>query len=177
MNKLLPFSRPSSVKWLSENPVFNYFMRILSSPSSTYGSSRSSSMCKKCGYQYLLMIFDFLMPVQFRFEAPKRKQASRKLNSDDVYSEPSQTSKMELLAKIIDDIQLLSFFTKSTIVDVWQGSKTPLMVLTNTARNSVISPNLLVWKLPFRKIRWNHGIFRSVKYKDLPHIFLTGNVI
>ena len=78
-NKLLPFSRSTSVKWLSENPEFNYFTRILSSPSSTYGSSRSSSMCKKCGYRYLLMVFDFLMPIQFRFEAPKRKASQQKI--------------------------------------------------------------------------------------------------
>ena len=39
---------------------------------------------------------------------------------------------------------------------------------TVTAKNSVIPPNFLVWKLcgkaqfPQQEIRWNHGIFRSV---------------
>ena len=55
------------------------------------------------------------MPVQFRFEAPKEKQASRKLDSDDQMCIQNRVKhlKMELLAKIVNDIQLLTFFIKT----------------------------------------------------------------
>ena len=38
------------------------------------------------------------------------------------YSEPSQTSKMELFAKIVGGFQPLSIFSRSFILDAWQGS-------------------------------------------------------
>ena len=39
------------------------------------------------------------------------------------YSEPSQTSKMELFSKIVNGGKLLAIFPKSSILDVWQGSE------------------------------------------------------
>ena len=39
----------------------------------------------------------------------------------EAYSEPCQTFKMELLAKLVKNWKLLSFLTKSVILDVWQG--------------------------------------------------------
>ena len=41
----------------------------------------------------------------------------------EVHSEPCHTSKIELFAKIVDGFQPLTFFVKSSIFDVWQGSK------------------------------------------------------
>ena len=37
-----------------------------------------------------------------------------------VYSEPCQTTEMELFANIVND---LTIFTKSSILDFWQGSE------------------------------------------------------
>ena len=36
-------------------------------------------------------------------------------------SEPYQTSKMKLFAKMVKGFQLLINFTKSSVLDVWQG--------------------------------------------------------
>ena len=41
----------------------------------------------------------------------------------EVYSETSQTSKMEILLKIVNVINSLTFFAESSILDVWLGSK------------------------------------------------------
>ena len=41
----------------------------------------------------------------------------------EAYSDPCQTSKMELLVKIFNGIQLLTVFAKSSFLDVWQGSE------------------------------------------------------
>ena len=38
-------------------------------------------------------------------------------------SGPNQTSKMELFAKIVYPLKLLTIFAKSSIVDVWLGYK------------------------------------------------------
>ena len=43
--------------------------------------------------------------------------------SSDVHSEPSQTSKMESFVKIDNSFQLLTFFAKCSILDVWHGSE------------------------------------------------------
>ena len=40
----------------------------------------------------------------------------------DVYSELGQTSKMEHFAKIVQDFQSLTIFTKCSFLDIWQGS-------------------------------------------------------
>ena len=41
----------------------------------------------------------------------------------ETYPEPSQTFEMELSAKAVDDIQSLTIFTKSFILDLSQGSE------------------------------------------------------
>ena len=41
----------------------------------------------------------------------------------ETYSEPSQTSKMELFVKIVKSWNPLSIFAKSSIIDVWQCSE------------------------------------------------------
>ena len=40
-----------------------------------------------------------------------------------MYSEPCQTSKKELFAKTVNSWMPLNIFTKSSILDVWQGSE------------------------------------------------------
>ena len=37
------------------------------------------------------------------------------------HSGPSQTSKMELFTKVVNDLKPLSIFAKSVILDVWLG--------------------------------------------------------
>ena len=41
----------------------------------------------------------------------------------EAYSEPSQTSKIELFEKVVNGFQPLTIFEKSSILDVWQGSE------------------------------------------------------
>ena len=41
----------------------------------------------------------------------------------EAYSEPSQTSKMDSFAKIVNGVQPLIIFAKHSILDVWQGSE------------------------------------------------------
>ena len=41
----------------------------------------------------------------------------------EAYSEPYQTSKMERLAKIVKDFQVLTIFSKFSILDICQGSE------------------------------------------------------
>ena len=43
--------------------------------------------------------------------------------STEVFSEFRQTSKIKLFAKIVNDWKSLTIFTKSFILDVWQGSE------------------------------------------------------
>ena len=44
-------------------------------------------------------------------------------NISEAYSEPSQTSKMAILSKIVNVLKSLTFFGKFSILDVWLGSK------------------------------------------------------
>ena len=39
------------------------------------------------------------------------------------YSEPGQTSKMNIFAKIVNGYELFTIFVKDSIVDVWQWSE------------------------------------------------------
>ena len=41
----------------------------------------------------------------------------------EAYSGPYQPSKMKFFVKIVNDFQQSTIFTKSSIVDVWQGSE------------------------------------------------------
>ena len=45
------------------------------------------------------------------------------LHSAEAYSEPYQTSKIELFSKIVDSFHLLTIFSKSFILDAWQVSE------------------------------------------------------
>ena len=40
-----------------------------------------------------------------------------------IFIRPSQTAKMEVFAKIVNDWELLAVFAKSFILDAWQGSE------------------------------------------------------
>ena len=42
---------------------------------------------------------------------------------EEAHSEPSQKSKMELFAKIINGLKLLNILTKGSILDIWLGSE------------------------------------------------------
>ena len=41
----------------------------------------------------------------------------------EAFSEPSQTSKMELFTKILSGFQILTIFEESSISEVWMGSE------------------------------------------------------
>ena len=56
------------------------------------------------------------------------------LLSAEVYSESSQTSKMESFAKIIDFFHPLTIFAKSYILDMWLGSECASTVDTKLAQ-------------------------------------------
>ena len=43
------------------------------------------------------------------------------LHLAEAYSEPSQTSKMELCVKLVNSLQPLTLFLKNSILDVWLG--------------------------------------------------------
>ena len=68
------------------------------------------------------------------------KPRKNNLSDPEAYPEPCQTSKMDCFVKVVNDLNLLSFFVRHSILDVWQGSKyTP-----------VIYYLLIVWK------NWGH---------------------
>ena len=59
-------------------------------------------------------------------QKPEICSANQKVNSflkEVLYSEPCQTSKMELFLKIINGRKPLTIFAKSSILDVWLGSE------------------------------------------------------
>ena len=68
--------------------------------------------------------------VQFQFSRSNMGKVPRKKLSikyiAEACSEPCQTPKMELFAKIVDGWHPLNIFTKSSILDVWQFSEYPL---------------------------------------------------
>ena len=62
------------------------------------------------------------------------------LSDPEAYPEPCQTSKMDCFVKIVNGLNLLTFFVRHSILDVWQGSK----------YTSVIYYLLIVWE------NWGH---------------------
>ena len=59
-----------------------------------------------------------------------------------MYFEPSLISKMDLLAKTVKGFQLLTIFTKSSILDVWLSSEYAsdnLVVKQDKIQNSILS--------------------------------------
>ena len=105
----------------------------------------SHLLCEYCFQTQLvsecaLMCIEQTLPLHF--EAEKRRCCCRK--DDDVstlhtiikgtvlfttmiisqeYSEPRQASEMELITKLINDLQLVTIFVKDFIIDVWDGSE------------------------------------------------------
>ena len=53
----------------------------------------------------------------------KNKRALTFKTNSEVYSEPCQTSRMELFAKIVNGFSFLTIFTKISIINVWQDSE------------------------------------------------------
>ena len=43
--------------------------------------------------------------------------------SSEAYSEPCQTSKMEVFAKIVNSFSFFTIFAKFSILDIWQDSE------------------------------------------------------
>ena len=54
---------------------------------------------------------------------PFLKPWQNNLNDPEAYPEPCQTSKMDCFVKIVNGLNLLTFFVRHSILDVWQGSK------------------------------------------------------
>ena len=68
------------------------------------------------------------------------KPRQSNLSDPEPYPEPWQASKMDCFVKIVNGLNLLTFFVRHSILDVWQGSK----------YTSVIYYLLIVWK------NWRH---------------------
>ena len=64
---------------------------------------------------------------QFGIYQPSRvsllKPWKNNLSDPEAYPEPCQTSKMDCFVKIVNGLNLLTFFVRHSILDVWQGSK------------------------------------------------------
>ena len=71
---------------------------------------------------------------------PLLKPWQNNLSDPEAYPEPCQTSKMDCFVKIVNGLNLLTFFVRHSILDVWQGSK----------YTSVIYYLLIVWE------NWGH---------------------
>ena len=90
----------------------------------------------------LSIFWDFLMQI-FQY-------------STEAYPEPSQTSKMELFAKIVNGFYPLTIFGKSFILDIWLGSVCAPRIYVNKYTD------IILWKLSydfFPWVRWqiSHG--------------------
>ena len=66
----------------------------------------------------------------FRYELLLRKskiielwQGPKYTPEPEAYTEPCQTSRIELFAKRVNGLKPLTIFAKSSILDVWQGSE------------------------------------------------------
>ena len=63
--------------------------------------------------------FDIYQPSRVSLLKPRQNN----LKDPEAYPEPCQTSKMDCFVKIVNDLNLLTFFVRHPILDVWQGSK------------------------------------------------------
>ena len=61
--------------------------------------------------------------------------------SEELYSQPCQTSKMERFGKIVNRFQRLTIFTKRSILDVLQGCE--------YASGMIVQAQLFIWKSTF----------------------------
>ena len=68
------------------------------------------------------------------------KPRQNNLSDPEAYPEPCQTSKIDCFVKIVNGLNLLNFFVRHSILDVWQGSK----------YTSVIYYLLIIWE------NWGH---------------------
>ena len=68
------------------------------------------------------------------------KPQQSNLSDSEAYPEPCQTSNMDCFAKMVNGLNLLTFFVRHSILDVWQSPK----------YTSVIYCLLIVWK------NWGH---------------------
>ena len=80
--------------------------------------------------------FDIYQPSRVSLLKPRQNN----LKDPEAYPEPCQTSKMDCFVKIVNDLNLLTFFVRHPILDVWQGLK----------YISVIYYLLIVWE------NWGH---------------------
>ena len=60
------------------------------------------------------------------------KPRQNNLSDPEAYSEPCQTSKMDCFVKIVISLNLLTFFVRHSILDVWQGSKYASVIYTSS---------------------------------------------
>ena len=81
-------------------------------------------------------LFGIYQPSRVSLLKPRQKN----LSDPEAYPEPCQASKMDCFVKIVNGLNLLTFFVRHSTLDVWQGSK----------YTSVIYYLLIVWK------NWGH---------------------
>ena len=51
------------------------------------------------------------------------KPRQSNLSDPEAYPEPYQTSKMDCFVKIVNGLNLVTFFVRHSVLNVWQGSK------------------------------------------------------
>ena len=63
--------------------------------------------------------------------------------------EPSQTSKMEILAHIVKSWKLLTIFAKNSILDIWLGFEYASICTHYTKQKKITNPKLLIRERPY----------------------------
>ena len=67
---------------------------------------------------WFFLVEGYLLPLIFKLITSLTLEANL-----EAYSEPSQTSKLEVFAKIVNGFSFLTIFAKSSIVDIWKDSE------------------------------------------------------
>ena len=106
----------------------------------------------------------------------------------ETFSEPSQTSKTELFAKIINNWKPLTIFTKSSILDVRLGSEyaselnwlnwISLSILGNRYLSSytlLILSSTWIYKYKWSVCSWAHKVHPQLNFVFMKTIFFEGS--
>ena len=77
--------------------------------------------------------FDFLEHIQTLKSTPQYRIVSIVFTRPEAYSEPYQTSEMEICAKMRNDPKLLTVFVKFSILDYWQDAEYTYDISNNSS--------------------------------------------
>ena len=89
-------------------------------------------------------------------------------NISQVYSHPSQTSKIKLFTKIVNGFQSFNIFTNNSILDVWLGSECNCAFIEDQYQGSnKICAKHVWWSRPVQSMYGVH-LFTLIYYCDSP---------